>query len=232
MALLTPVIMVGVFGAMIFLSSGRNLPDMGRPFIAIGAIGATMFGLSQLTVNIFGFDRHGFRAYVLMPVPRRDILFGKNLAVLPFAAVMCLVMLTAVQVLASQAPSHFVASLLQIVPVFLWCCLVGNTVSIYSPVAVAVGGVKPAQPSFHKMLMQFLAMMLMPMALLPALGSVGCELLLQWSLGYAVAPIYLLTSILEAAAAIWLYRTVLDTQGRWLQQRETRILETVATVTE
>ena len=35
--------------------------------------------------NHFGFDRGGFRAFVLLPTPRRYILLGKNLALLPVA---------------------------------------------------------------------------------------------------------------------------------------------------
>ena len=39
----------------------------------------------QLVGNQFGFDRSGFRVYVLCAAPRRDILLGKNLAVAPLA---------------------------------------------------------------------------------------------------------------------------------------------------
>jgi hypothetical protein len=232
MALLAPIIMIGVFGSMVFLAAGEGMPEMGGPLLAMGAIGMSMFSMSQLTINLFGFDRQGFRAYVLMPVPRHDILLGKNLAVLPFAVGMCLVVLIAVQLLVPLSAWHFSASLLQIVPVYLWSCLVGNTVSIYSPVALAAGAVKPVQPSLHKMAIQLFAMMLMPMALLPALVSLGCESLLGWVVGHSVVPIYLLVTFLEVPAAIWVYRSVLRTQGRWLQRRETDILETVASAVE
>jgi hypothetical protein len=40
----------------------------------------------QLLGNQFGLDRTGFRMLVLSPMPRWQILLGKNLALLPFLA--------------------------------------------------------------------------------------------------------------------------------------------------
>ncbi len=50
-----------------------------------------LFGFVQLMANQFGFDRDGFRVFVLCAAPRRDILLGKNLAFVPVALVMVLV---------------------------------------------------------------------------------------------------------------------------------------------
>ena len=41
--------------------------------------------MQQILQNQFGMDRDGFRALVLSPIPRHQILFGKNLATAPFA---------------------------------------------------------------------------------------------------------------------------------------------------
>jgi hypothetical protein len=232
MAMLTPIILVGVFGSMILFGSGRQMSAAVRPFMALGAIGATMFGLSQLTINLFGFDRHGFRAYVLMPVPRAEILLGKNLAVLPLAAIACLLTVLVAHLLAPLGILHLLATLLQIPAVFLSVCVLGNTVSIYAPLAISAGSRKPVQPSFPTVLIHFLAMMLMPVALLPAAASLGGELLLAWAWGSSLLPLYLATSALQVVLVVWLYRRALAVQGRWLQGRETTILKTVAAATE
>ena len=73
---------MAVFGILIFTVEGSP-PSSVRPLMAYGA---TVFLLTislQLTGNQFGYDRSGFRAFVLSPIPRREILLGKNLAVAP-----------------------------------------------------------------------------------------------------------------------------------------------------
>ena len=42
-----------------------------------------LFGVVQLMANQFGFDRDGFRVFVLSAARRRDILLGKNLSFAP-----------------------------------------------------------------------------------------------------------------------------------------------------
>ncbi len=38
---------------------------MARPLCAVGAMALVLFGLMQLMANQFGFDRDGFRVFVL-----------------------------------------------------------------------------------------------------------------------------------------------------------------------
>ena len=77
MLLLTPVIMVPVVGSMM-LRQGRQSPEM-RPFLVIGGLLMVLLCLVQFMANQFGFDRDGFRVFVLSAAPGRDILLGKNL---------------------------------------------------------------------------------------------------------------------------------------------------------
>ena len=57
-----------------------------RPLVAIGGMAFVLLGVVQMMANQFGFDRDGFRVFVLSAAPRRDILLGKNLAFAPLAA--------------------------------------------------------------------------------------------------------------------------------------------------
>ena len=78
MMLLSPVIMGFVFGSMLW--QGPGFSELMRPLVAIGGMAFVLFGLVQLMANQFGFDRDGFRVFVLSAARRRDILMGKNLS--------------------------------------------------------------------------------------------------------------------------------------------------------
>jgi hypothetical protein len=83
MALLTPLIMLGVFGSMQFSRNSGGIPGSAKPFVLTGVVAISFFGMIQLMSNLFGFDRDGFRALVLLPVRRDYILFAKNLCLMP-----------------------------------------------------------------------------------------------------------------------------------------------------
>ncbi|MDA1053357.1 MAG: hypothetical protein O3C40_23150 [Planctomycetota bacterium] len=236
MALLTPIILVGVFGGMILFGPGRALReqdiDWVPPFIAIGIIGVMLFGLAQLMINIFGMDRGGFRAFVLMPVRRHDVLLGKNLSVAPIAGCIAVVLIIALQFVFGMRVTHLLATLVQLVPSYLFFCLIGNTSSILAPMAIATGSLKPAQPSIGPILLQMFFMMFAPVVLLPAVTALGAETVLAQTTSVRGLPIYLVFSLIEAGLVIWIYRVVIKFQGDWLQRREPRMLEILARVPE
>ena len=108
MMLLTPLIMAAIFGSMLW-RSGTSIPEPVRPLVAIGAMVFVLFGVLQLMGNQFGFDRDGFRVFVLCAAPRRDILLGKNLAFAPLALGIAAILLTVVQVVCPMRLDHFLA---------------------------------------------------------------------------------------------------------------------------
>lgn len=236
MALMSPVILLCVFGGIILLGPGQAMrregPSMVPPFVAIGIIGVMLFGLAQLMINIFGMDRGGFRAYVLMPVHRRDVLLGKNLSIAPIAGGIAIVMIVALQFVLAMRVTHLLATLVQLVPSYLIFCLIGNTASILIPMAIASGSLKPAEPKIGTILLQMFFVMLAPSSLLPAVVALGAETVLASTTSATKLPIYLVLSLIEAGLVIWLYRTIINLQGEWLQQRAPRILEILAKVPE
>ena len=102
MMLLTPLLLGAVFGST-FLRGQNNLPEPARPLIASGGILLVLFGMLQLMANQFGFDRDGFRVFVLCAASRRDILFGKNLSFAPLALGLAALLLGAFLVLAEPS---------------------------------------------------------------------------------------------------------------------------------
>lgn len=232
MALMTPIIMVVIFGSMVFIGPGRNMPEYGYPFLAVAAIAITIFSIMQLMINVFGNDRGGFRAFVLMPIARRDILLGKNLAIAPVAAMLGIVVIVVIQIVLPMKLMHFVATLTQLVPAYLLICLVGNMTSIFAPMPVSAGSLKPIQPKFVPMMVQMFAVMMMPLVLLPAVGALAIELLLDKFAGGRWFPLYLITSAVEFPLAVIFYRFLLTKQGNLLQRREAKILEVVSSNVE
>jgi hypothetical protein len=231
MLLLTPVIMAVVFGA-VFVRGPSDLPEAARPLLPFAAVAMVLLTTSQLVINQFGFDRSGFRVFVLCPARRSDILLGKNLAAAPLALVLALIAVVVVEVLYPLRLDHLLAVMPQAVSMYLLFCLLANWLSILAPMPVAQGSLKPANTRMLPMLLHILFMFLAPVIFAPALVPLGIEValeLLGWRRGL---PVYLILALLECLAVIYLYRFALIWQGGLLQAREQRILEIVTTKAE
>ncbi|AGA28016.1 ABC-2 transporter permease [Singulisphaera acidiphila] len=230
MMLLTPLIMGVIFGSMLWnLWSQRfATPEPLRPMIAIGGMLFVFFGVLPLVGNQFGFDRDGFRVFVLSAAPRRDILLGKNLSYAPITLGMSAILLAAVQMFCPMRLDHFLAIAPQFVSMFLLFCLLANLLSIYTPIYIAGGSLKPKNPKLSTMLLQMLTLMfLFPLTQVPTLLPLGAEVL-STSLGWTKnAPVFLMLALAECAVVVLFYRLSLGWLGRLLQTREQIILETV-----
>jgi ABC-2 type transport system permease protein len=227
MMLLSPLIMVPIFGSMM-LRGSHQLPESFRPLVAIGAMVFVLFGVLQLMGNQFGFDRDGFRVFVLCGADRRDILLGKNLAFAPLVLGMAAILLPIVQLVNPMRMDHLLAMFPQYVSMYLLFCILANLLSIYAPVRVAAGAMKSSNPKLSTALLQ-LAMFtfLFPLTQAVTLLPLGIEALLKflgWTRG---APIYLVLSLAECAVIVILYHFSLVWLGGLFQAREQGILESV-----
>ena len=227
MMLLSPLITAVIFGSMLW--RGRHgIPEMMRPQIALGAMVFVLLGMMQIAGNQFGFDRDGFRVFVLCAASRRDILFGKNLSFAPLALGMAAIQLTVVQVVCPMRIDHLLAMLPLYVSMFLLFCLFTNVMSIYAPVHIAAGSLKGSHLTLTTGLLQMVMFLfLFPLAMAPAFLPLGIETGLWLLNGTAGLPIGLLLSLAECAVVVVLYRVVLNWQGGLLEVREQTILEAV-----
>jgi ABC-2 type transport system permease protein len=228
---LSPVFMVLIFGSMI-LRGNADPHELLRPLIATGGIGMILLVLSQLAGNQFGFDRNGFRTYVLSPAERRNILIGKNLALAPIALGLTFIFVLLVQLVYPMRIDHFVATLVQPVPMYFIFCVVENFLSMLAPMPVAPGSLKPVKPKGIQVLIHIGFLFLFPLALSPTLIPLGLEFLLDWTGWSTWFPVYLAVILAECAAVAALYPAALDWQGGILQQRERQILEVVTSKSE
>jgi ABC-2 type transport system permease protein len=232
MSLLAPLIMVVVFGG-VMASAGGDPPAELRPLIVFGASGMILFisGL-QLLANQFGYDRAGFRAYVLSPLPRRDILLGKNLAVAPLLLGLGLMGFLVVGAVYPLRADYYPAALAQMLSTYLILCMLSNVLAILTPIPLAPGSLQPAKIKAGPVLMQMLVMMLLPLFLLPVLAPYGLEVLLDHLDVVKGIPISLPLSLVVLALVVSLYRFVIGRQGAWLMRREQKILEVVTSRAE
>ena len=227
MMLLTPLIMVPIFGSMM-LRGSQTIPESFRPLIAIGAMVFVLFGMMQLMGNQFGFDRDGFRVFVLSAASRRDILLGKNLAFAPLVLGMAAILLPIVQVVYPMRIDHLLAIFPLYVSMFLLFCVLANLLSILAPIRVAAGAMKGSNPSLSTVLLHLVMFLVFfPISQGVILLPLGIEALMEFLGWTGGVPICLLLSLAECAAIVILYRVSLGWLGDLLQAREQGILETV-----
>jgi len=203
MMFLSPIIMIIIFGGMLFRQPS-NPPELIRPLMVTGGCAFMMFMLIGMIGNLFGFDRSGFRVFVLSPVQRKDILLGKNLALAPFGIGFMFIAATAIQLVFPMRVDHYLAALVQMIPIYLIYCMVGNILSIIAPMAMSAGSLKPVKPKALFILIQIGFFFLFPIALAPTLLPLGVEFMLSWS-GYSWVPAYLVFTVVECGLVIWLY---------------------------
>ena len=230
--LLSPIIMVFVFGGM-FFNRRTAPPELMRPLIASGGFTFVFFMMLGMVGNQFSFDRTGFRTYVLSPTPRKDILLGKNVAMAPFVVGFMLLTAVIFQFAYPMRADHFIALLTQILPMYLVFCLLGNILSIIAPMPTAAGSMKPVKPKAAIVFIHMAFLFLFPAALSPTLIPLGIEFLLSYSRSsFSWFPVYLVLAIVEVAVVVWLYPKFLSSEGRLLERREQKILEVVTTKAE
>lgn len=226
MMLLSPVILALLFGSMLFRDS-MNLAQQFRPLLGIGAVAMTLFGMVQFVGNQFGFDREGFRVFVLSPAARRDILIGKNLAMAPLALGISYALIMLIQVLRPMRWDHFLAMFPQTIAMYLVFCLMSNWLSILAPMTISAGSMKPRNPRLSVILIHVLFTFAIPFAVAPTL--------LPWLAEYFVAafgfqwpvPLFLAGAVVAVPLFGLLYWALVSNQGELLQHRELAILEVV-----
>jgi ABC-2 type transport system permease protein len=231
MLLLSPAIMIIVFGSML-LTRSINPPEAMRPMMGFAAIGMILLTTMQLIGNQFGLDRDGFRVYVLCAAPRRDILFGKNLSLAPLSLALGVIAVCIVQALYPMRITHLIATFAELVSLFLICAVIGNFTSILAPMPVAAGSLKPAHPKWVAVLIHLVFFFLFPIVFGIVMIPLGLELLLHHFGWLTAIPIYMLGAITTLAVVGIGYRFVIGFQGRLLELREQKILNVVTSRVE
>ena len=224
----TSFLVTVMVGAPLLFRQGSTLPAWAGPFVATGVVVFSMFLMVGFVVNQFGFDRDGFRAFVLSPVERRLILIGKNLAALPAAATSATLLLVILTIWLRLSPLVFLATLCQLVIGLCLWAIGGNLLSILVPYRIQPGSMKPTKMPALAMLMLVLSQMAMPLAMSPVFFPPLIGWLAERAGGPPAAVLNLVLSLGLALVMIAIYKASLAPLGRLLRAREIRILETVS----
>jgi hypothetical protein len=227
MALATNFILLLLFGTMFLVKRTSGLSDDLKMFVAVAPIMFTLLGMSHLMFNQFGFDRGGFRQLVLLPVPRRHILLGKNLAFLPIAMVLGLILLLIVKFALGISLIVILSACLQLVAAFVVLSIAGNLTSILVPYHIAPGSLKRTKTSTMTAVMILISRFLFPVAILPMLLPPAIGLLMSRLDWLSAGPVNLFLSMVLVAVLVFFYKLSLPGLGKLLLKREKHILEVV-----
>ena len=225
MVMLTPLLLL-VFGAAALLASdGSAVTPTMRPYLSLGAICMGLFTVMQLLQNQFGLDRHGFRAFVLSPIPRRQLLQGKNLACAPFGLVLSGIGLIALQFLFPESVMHFLATWVLLGAGYLITSLYSNFISIVAPMKLKDGVMKADSAQGKVIFIQVVTLLLLPLCLCPIALPATLESVFEFFHIKSPIPIYLPTSLFVLLGAAWVYRLLIPRQAALLQENEQKILD-------
>ncbi len=220
-----------VMAVVVFANLARTKSDLAellRPLFGAGCMLLVLITMINLIGNQFGLDRNGFRAYVLSPVPRRDILLGKNLAAMPLALMLPLAGLVVVEIVRPMRIDHFVAVVPHMITMYLLFCMLANWISILAPTRLRTGTLRASNYRAVNFTQHLVFLLVLPLALSPAFLPLFLEYVLtRWGGINSAVPVYLLSSLPELALVALLYAWCLHVHGRALHAREINILETV-----
>jgi hypothetical protein len=115
----------------------------------------------------------------------------------------------------------------QMISMYLLFCFLANWLSIFAPMAIRSGALKPTNVNAISVVLQVVFTLLLPLAMIPVLIPLAVEFVLTEWVGLRGVPICLLLSLLECALIVYLYRLALSWQGSVLHAREQQILKLV-----
>jgi hypothetical protein len=208
LALIAPVIM-GVVISSMWLARSHHPPGGAlSAFLATAAIATVSFSLAPTMANVFGLDRNGFRALVLLPTRRHHILLAKNLAFFPFVGGAACVLILLAKFLGRTSWLAVLVGLVQLPAAFLLFSLLYNTLSILAPYRLSQGTLKAKQPRAIVFVAAFGALLLTPVVLIPILIPPALQLVFS-GLGWLPwLPVNLLAAAVILAAVVGLYGAV------------------------
>jgi len=227
MSLATNFIMLLFFGTMVFARRASGVEDNFKPFVASGFVVFTFLGMSHLMFNQFGFDRDAFRQLVLLPVPRKQILLGKNLSYFPVAIGIGLTFLLLVKFAFRISFIVIVANGFQLVATFLLLSIAGNLVSVLVPYHIAPGSMKRTKTTAMTSLWIFVSRLLIPTAVGPVFLPPAIGLLMSYLGWLPAGPVNLVLSMALLALLVFFYKLSLPGLGKLLLQQEKHILQVV-----
>ena len=227
MVLFSPLLLIMLY-LLVFreMVQGDWGPQNAMGHLAVLAMLGFMIMMAfNLFSNVFGQDGNGFRAVVLAGVPPTQLLFGKNLALLPYALGVGALIIAVLQWVHPLPATHVLANFAQLLVLFLVGCMLGNSFSIRAPWPMSATSMGMRNATAASFLASFLILVL----LFAFIAPLGLLIWLERRLGEGGTsiPLYLIFSVLELIVVGFVYRRLLRSKGRLLNTRLESILERV-----
>ena len=222
MVLLSPLLLIMLY-VVIFKDIAQG--EWGAHFAVLVMMGFLITMAFNLFSNVFGQDGNGFRAVVLASVPPTELLFGKNLALLPYVLGVGLLIIAVLQWIHPLSASHVLANFTQLLVLYLVGCMLGNSFSIRAPWPMSATSMGMRNATAASFLASFLIILLVAVFIAPLAIPLWLERRL--ATGGSSFPLYLVFSLLELTVVAFVYRRLLRSKGRQLSNRMESILDRV-----
>ena len=223
MQLLVPF-MVMFFPIFAVYKNREALTGDFAPLIGLGLVLFSMFMMFGMTMNIFGFDRHAFRCFMLLPIQPRELLLCKNISLLPFVCCSFVAPFAVLIFLFSPPWHHALASVVQLISAFAIVSTEGNLVSTLFPFPTPTSAMKRVKPRWQAVLAQIAAFFLFPFLMIPVavppLLDVGLRKFNIWD-GFSLN---LILSIFVMLLALGFYWWMLNPLSRLFWEKQRNIL--------
>jgi hypothetical protein len=185
--------------------------------LLLGGVLYVFLILAGLSCNLFAFEEGGMRTFILSPIDRRKILFGKNL-VMTFIAlvfVVALVILNTI-IFRDMTPGSLLFLMLSFVIFAALSSTIGNSLSIRFPKRMRYGKRANVSGVAGLFLIPLILLLVAPPVIATAVGYFTKSLLNE----------YLLLAFF-AVLSVLLYALMINFHGPLLARREIDILEAV-----
>lgn len=233
-AALIPLIAITIFGTPYLIGmKDYVIPDWSVSILPLGLIAIALVGFPAFLFSTFSYDRDGFRAFILSPVQRKDVLLGKNLAIGIPTIVVGWITLIIVQCRVPIGPLWFLGHIVFLPVCYLIVCMIGNAISIFFAVGLKRGSMTPVNARVIPVVLLYVGILVGPfVAMLPTFMAHFAVSFLEVYVGWPMGWLYLLLSIPVLLVTWLVYRKSLEGLGNWLWTNESKILDIVAKVPE
>jgi len=215
------VIFIRLINSRKFSATKRGISDgfltYGSGLLLLGGVLYVFLIMAGLSCNLFAFEEGGMRAFILSPIDRRKILFGKNI-VLTFVALLFVIALVVLNTIIFRdlTPGSLLFLALSFVIFAAISAMIGNSLSIRFPKRMRYGKRANVSGVAGIFFIPLILLLVAPPVIATAVGYFTQSLLNE----YLLLAFFALLSVV-------LYGLMLNLHGRLLARREIDILEAV-----
>jgi len=215
----------GIVFIVLYTPRNMALAHTSRSFVPALATVWPFLNFGMIFFNVFGVDREGFRALILLPTERRKYFLGKNIALFPFVTGLGFAFVLLSAIFVRPGPAAILISTLQILQMYVGFCVVGNFLSMYFPYRIAWEGFRNRNNRSINFVGALVSLLLIIALMLPTILCLLIDAAASLLLGGNGIPIGVIASVGFLIATVIAYAASLNTAGRMLQAREPWILD-------